>query len=375
MIRVLHIIKSLGRGGAETLLPETLKLHDRSQFEFHYVYFLPWKNQMVSDLVERGGKVTCIPANNNIQLLLRMGDVVRYIRRHNIQVIHAHLPWAGILSRLAGKWCGVPVVYTEHNKQERYHYATRAMNLVSMNLQQMVIAVSNDVAESIKRNKPRIKTEVYTLLNAVDTDFFERGFSMGNDVKAVLRIPVDAQVIGTVAVFRTQKRLDIWMKIAKRILDDHPNVHFIIVGDGPLKNDLLSLRDSLKLNDRVHMPGLQTDVRPYLRAFDVFMITSVFEGLPIALLEAMSMKCCVISTRAGGIGEVITHSKEGLLCDVNEVDLLASYAHKLLTDHKLRIQIGLAARERVVSRFGMSGMVASLENVYKRLLQRVTEFN
>ena len=68
-IRVLHIIKSLGRGGAEMLLPETLKLHDRERFEFHYIYFLPWKDQMVKEIENFGGKVTNFPSNNNLKLL------------------------------------------------------------------------------------------------------------------------------------------------------------------------------------------------------------------------------------------------------------------------------------------------------------------
>src|SRR5947199_308355 len=120
-VKVLHIIKSLGRGGAEMLLPETLKLHNQQHFEFHYIYFLPWKDQMVNGIVAVGGKVTCLAASNNIKLMFKAGQVVRYVHEHKIEIIHAHLPWAGVVARLAGRLAGVPVVYTEHNKQERYH--------------------------------------------------------------------------------------------------------------------------------------------------------------------------------------------------------------------------------------------------------------
>ncbi len=140
-IRVLQVIKSLGRGGAETLLVETLKLHDRDKFDFHYIYFLPWKNQLVDGLIANGGKVSCFPANNNIQLLLKVRKLVRYIRENEIDLIHAHLPWAGVVARLAGKMTGIPVIYTEHNKQERYHFATRLLNLTSMNLLSTVVEV------------------------------------------------------------------------------------------------------------------------------------------------------------------------------------------------------------------------------------------
>src|SRR6186713_1600766 len=109
-IKVLHIIKSLGRGGAEMLLPETLKLHDKDRFEFHYIYFLPWKNQMVDSIKANGGEVICVAANNNLRLMLKVNEVARYVMENNIQLIHAHLPWAGILARSVGKRTGIPII-------------------------------------------------------------------------------------------------------------------------------------------------------------------------------------------------------------------------------------------------------------------------
>src|SRR5687768_2814854 len=152
-LKILHIIKSLGRGGAEMLLPETLKLHTKSEFEFHYIYFLPWKNQMVESIEQYGGKVNCFSASNNLSIALQVWAIVRYIRQNKIDVIHAHLPWAGIVSRVAGRLAGTAVVYTEHNKQERYHFVTRILNLLTINLCSLVIAVSQDVAQSLKKNK------------------------------------------------------------------------------------------------------------------------------------------------------------------------------------------------------------------------------
>ena len=84
MIKVLHLIKSLGRGGAEVLLSETLKLHQQGYYEFHYIYFLPWKNQMVANLEDSGGKVVCIPANNNASIILQYKKVAQYIIQNKI---------------------------------------------------------------------------------------------------------------------------------------------------------------------------------------------------------------------------------------------------------------------------------------------------
>ena len=366
-VKVLHIIKSLGRGGAEMLLPEALKLHDQSRFEFHYIYFLPWKDQMVNALQTNGGKVMCIPASNNIKIMLQVRLVQRYIKENRIQLVHCHLPWAGILARVVGKLTDIPVVYTEHNKQERYHLGTRVVNLLTMDLLRLVIAVSADVAESIHRYKPRLKVPIRIILNGVNTEHFNRQLFDGEAVREKFNIPKEAPIIGTVAVFRVQKRLDLWMELAAKILQRCSDAHFIIVGDGPLKNDLIKKRDSLGLQGRVHMPGLETEVRTYLAAFDVYMMSSVFEGLPVALLEAMAMRCPVIATNAGGIKELIRHEVDGLLCTVEEPEKLVANAYALLQDESMRTKYGDQARKRVIDEFSLNKMVTELENVYSSL--------
>jgi L-malate glycosyltransferase len=363
-IPVLHIIKSLGRGGAEVLLPETLKFHDKEKFEFHYLYFLPWKDQMVSALKQNGGIVHCFASNNNLALMLKAVQVSEYVKKNNIQLIHAHLPWAGILARLVGKKTGVPIIYTEHNKQERYHFATRFMNLITLNLLTKIIAVSADVMQSIKKHKPALKADALTILNGVDTSFFSPDYKPETDVRVQFKIPSDAPVIGTIAVFRFQKRLDLWLSLAKQIRIKQPNVHFIIVGDGPLRTEIHQKANELGLEDVVHFSGLQTEVRPYLAAFDLYMMTSVFEGLPIAMLEAMSSACPVISTDAGGIKEVIRNNENGLLCGVDEPGRLVDFAVSLLNDLPRRKQIGLQGRKRITEKFSMEKMVKELEQVY-----------
>jgi glycosyltransferase involved in cell wall biosynthesis len=366
-LKVLHIIKSLGRGGAETLLPETLKLHDQSRFEFHYIFFLPWKDQMVNAIETNGGVVRCVPASNNASILLQVHRVQRYIRENHIQLVHCHLPWAGILARLVGRRISIPVIYTEHNKQERYHIGTRVLNLLTMGLLRTVIAVSADVAESIYRHKPGLKVPIKIILNGVNIEHFDKQRFDSRLIREKFNIPTEAPVVGTIAVFRFQKRLDLWIELAAKILQQHDNAHFIIVGDGPLKNELMKKREALGLQHRVHMPGLETEVRPYLAAFDIFMMCSVFEGLPIALLEAMAMECPVISTDAGGIGEVVRHGVEGLICAVEQPEKLVEHAHHLLKEPEISVRYGIQARKRVVEEFSMLKMVHELEGVYREV--------
>ena len=368
-IKILHIIKSLGRGGAEMLLPETLQIHNREKFEFHYIYFLPWKNQMVSAIEKNGGKVTCLPAQNNLQLLKQYPKIINYCKANEIDLIHAHLPWAGFVSRIVHKKTKIPVIYTEHNLQERYHFITKTLNKFTYNWQNLALGVSEDVSRSIKKHiNPTIP--VQTLLNGVNTEKFKRDKERGKQCRKKLNIPDDAVVIGNVAVFRFQKRLTEWLKIFKKLSDKHPQIYGLLVGAGPLEKEIKEKIKALKLKGRVILPGLQTDVKPYFNMMDIFMMSSSFEGLPIALLEAMSMECAVVSTDAGGIKQVIRDEKDGMLCPVEQWKKLNELAEQLINNPKKLNLLKKNARKRIMDNFSMDKMVGELEEIYQKILQK-----
>ena len=362
-IKILHIIKSLGRGGAEMLLPETLKIHDTTKFEFHYIYFLPWKDQMVEIIEKAGGIVTCFSASNNFKLLLQYPKVITYCKNNKIDLIHCHLPWAGFLGRIVFAKTKIPTIYTEHNMQSRYHIATKLLNKWSYNYQTLALGVSEDVSNSIKKQiNPKIP--ITTLLNGVNTEQFQRLGDKGKAIRNQLEIPKDALVIGTVAVFRFQKRLVEWLHVFKEIEAKNSNVYGIIVGAGPLEKEIKAELKKLNLEKKVFLVGLQTDVKPYYTAMDILMMSSSFEGLPIALLEAMSMECAIVSTDAGGIKEAIRNQKDGLLCKLDKWEELTALCQTLIDDNDKLEVYKKAARKRVVASFSLDKMVSSLEDIY-----------
>lgn len=367
-IKILHIIKSLGRGGAEMLLPETLKLHDKDKFDFHYIYFLPWKYQMVKAIEDAGGKVTCLSANNNIQMLLRYKEVLSYCEANDIQLIHCHLPWSAFLGRMIFRRTDIPVVYTEHNIQEKMHMATRVLNRLTFNSQTMAIGVSKDATESIKKNiNPKIP--VTTVLNGVNTANFKRDPDKGKRIKKNLGIPLNSIVVGNIAVFREQKALLDWVRAFGEVHKKHPSVHGILVGAGPKEKEIKDLIRELDLNDNIFLPGLQTNTISYFSAMDIFMMSSAFEGLPIALLEAMSMNCAVASTKAGGVVEAVRNNKDGLLCEVGDYKALARLTTEYIDNPDKRKQFQIASRERVEKAFSLKTMVETLEKTYLKLLK------
>jgi len=367
-VPVLHIIKSLGRGGAEMLLPETLRQHDKQKFQFHYIYFLPWKDQMVSAIEQEGGKVVCIKAKNNASILFAVRRIIAYVRQHNIQLIHCHLPWAGMAGRLVGRLTGVPVVYTEHNKWERYHKLTYHLNKLSFSSQQKVIAVSEEVANSIKINYGKANPPIQVVANGADTGKYARTQTADNEIRKQLNIPATATVIGITCVFRVQKRLGTWLEIAKALHEKHPDTFFIIVGDGPLNEEMRAKAKALGTDKYVFFAGLQAETRPYFTAMDLFMMSSEFEGLPIALLEAMSMNCVPACTAAGGIPEVIKDGVNGVLVPVQQPIQLVERISQLIQQPQQVANLKQAARETVINSFSMKKMVAELENIYNDLI-------
>lgn len=345
------------------LLPETLRFADRERFTYGYGYFLPWKDAMVGSLEAQGVEVTCFPARNNAAVLASVRKVAAHLKRWEADLLHCHMPLAGAVGRLAGKLAGVPVVYTEHNKMERFHPLTRWLNLATWTLQERVIAVSADVASSIQAFA-NPKTPVDVVLNGVNVDHFTRSSADPAAVRERWQIPPDAPVVGTVAVFRLQKALPDWLEAARRIRERHPDVHFLLVGDGPQRAELLDLVPSLGLQGAVHFAGLQEEVRPYLAAMDVYMMSSIFEGLPVALLEAMSMECAVVCTAVGGIPEVVRHGHNGFLVERGQPEALARITAELLASPERLQRCGMAARRTIQEGFSMQRMTRELEATY-----------
>ncbi|OOG76557.1 glycosyltransferase [Algoriphagus sp. A40] len=437
-IKVLHLIKSLGRGGAEKLIPETAQVHDQSRFEFHCLYFYHQKNNISEELEQAGITVHHFPSGN-LGLFFQVKKVREFVVEQEFDLIHAHLPWAGILSRFVGRKLSIPIVYTEHNTWERYNRVSYWGNRVTFKEQDVAIAVSNEVALSMQlnfiwapyRRGGRLKVKV--IQNGVNTEVFKKEVSsikhqeprtknqdlsikiqvssiknqetsiekqkprtknqkpssknqypsieselrsMGKgdldsneEMRKALGIPEEAPVVGKVAVFRTQKRLWLWVELALAILKECPETHFLLVGDGEWRDRILSQIQKSGKEANFHWVGVQKQVIPYLSLMDIYLSSSEFEGLPIAMLEAMSCEVPIVATRAGGIGEVIQHGVQGYLCEIEDWEKLGEYAVQLIRDPELRQRMAVSARDRVIEKFSMKRMVGELEGIYRDVVR------
>lgn len=365
-IRVMHVIKSFGRGGAETLLLHAERHVDRDRFVLSHLYFLESKSALADQLRQAGADVTLMPASGALGIVRSGRRLARLALERRIDLIHAHLPLAAVAARLAGRRAGIPVVYTEHNLHERHHPLTRTANLATWGLQARVIAVSEAVAASIRARRDDVPVEV--IPNGVPVDDLQLDPVAGLRFREQLGIAAEAPLIGQIAVFRPEKRLDIWLDAAERISRRFPDCRFLLAGDGPERRALEKRAARLSLD--VRFTGLLDDVRPALAALDLLMISSRFEGLPLVLLEAMASSVAVVATRVGGIPEAISHQRTGLLVPEPEAGALADAAIRLLEAPAERARLAAAARERVVERFSAAAMQRRLERLYSEVVGR-----
>ena len=365
MKRVLFLIKGLGRGGAEQLLANSVRHLDRSRFDFEVAYLLPSKAALVPVFEEAGIPVHCLAGNTRWDWVRRLRQVVR--SRH-IDLVHAHSPLAAIGARM-GLPRDVQLVYTEHNLWDRYHRATYWANVFTYPRNDHVFAVADSVARSVRYPRGlgwRPMPTVEVLYQGLDLEHVTT-WDLSNDVRAELGIAPEAPVVGTVANFKPHKGHGELLQAATEVKRAIPNVRFVLVGVGPLEDQVRADAERLGLGETVVFAGFREDVPRVMAAFDVFTLASRHEGLAIALLEALALGKPVVVTSVGGLPEVVSDGKEGFLVPPGDVHRLADRLVALLTDPSLRERLGDAGRSRAAA-FDITRSVVRGAEVYEELL-------
>jgi glycosyltransferase involved in cell wall biosynthesis len=360
--RILLLIKGLGPGGAERLLLSAAPYLDRGRFEYRAAYLLPEKDDLVKPLSEAGIETTCLGADLLWPMRLR-----RLVRRESIDLVHSHLPYTGIGARLAV--LTVPLAYTEHNEWECYRPPTYWANLLTIGACDHVFAVSRHVRDSMRRPYwlPLHQVQrVEVLYHGIDMGEVA-GWEAQDGVRAELGIPEGVPVVGTVANFRAEKALDILVSSVARMLVEVPDMRLVLVGQGALEPQLRRQVLASGIQDSVIFTGFREDAPRIVTAFDVFALSSVHEGLSIALIEAMAVGKPVVVTDAGGVSEVVRDGVEGLVVPSRRPDRLADALLSILEDSRRRDEMSRHARVRAFD-FDIRTAVGRIETVYGELL-------
>ncbi|MGH8999824.1 MAG: glycosyltransferase, partial [Acidimicrobiia bacterium] len=304
--RVLVLIKGLGIGGAERLISDGAEHWDRQTFDYRVAYVLPWKDQLVAPLRQIGIQVDCLGSKRGMgpSALRNLRSLARSWRP---DVIHAHLPSAGILARLSG---GAPVVYTEHNIAGSYRQPTRTLNRLSYGRNAAVIAVSEAVADSLKGYPgPGPKVIPNGITFEVTPDAVQA-------VREELGMRPSQKLVVHVGNIRPHKGHENLIAATARIVAKDPDVLVVSVGAEKHVGDLARVRDSAAaagVGDHIRFLGRREEARAFLAAADVVANPADFEGLPLAVLEALSLSKPVVATAVGGVPTVVVDRVTGLL--------------------------------------------------------------
>jgi glycosyltransferase involved in cell wall biosynthesis len=363
-LRVVHLLKGLGRGGAERLVVDHVTFGDRSAFAYEVAYLLPAKDALVEDIRRTGSPVHCLHAifEHDLRWAVRLR---RLVRDREIDILHVHSPFVAGVGRLALRRLRRKphVVYTLHNRSDSHRKRTRMIDRSTVGFDALDIAVSANVRASLPRG---LRSRFEVLHHGVDLTALRAMMGERGATRAELGLGADEVVVSTIANLRATKDHRTLLQAAARVVERAPHARFLIVGQGPLEHEIRRLHQVLGLGERVRLLGMRDDVPRVLAASDVFTLSSRFEGLPVALMEALALELPVVATDVGGIPELVTDGVEGLLVPPRRPDLLADALIAVIEDPVRRAAMGDAARGRAASLDLRQG-VATIEGWYRSL--------
>ncbi len=365
--KVLWLTKGLDAGGAEKLLAMSLPYLNRSIFDYKVAYFLTHRNQLVPEFERQSIPIFCLKSEKfyDFRAIFKLA---RLLRESEIDILHIHLPYPGILGRVAAHLSGVKaVVYTEHSMLERQRRLTRLGNLLTYPLNDVTIAVSDAVLHSVLYRQIFKHGIFVTIHNGIDLNAIEIADTCRVSLKESLGIPAHHQVVGNVANLRPGKGHQYLLEAAQLVLNQCPDVTFVIVGREKEKVDLERLQElaqRLEIQDRVIFTGFRRDVFQVMSTFDIFVLPSLWEGFGIVLLEAMALGKPVIGTDVDGIPEIIADGLNGFLVEPRNSQQLANRILRLLHDETLRNRMGQNGMQKVRLRFSIERTVKEMEKVY-----------
>lgn len=357
--RVMQLVLSLAPGGTERLVIEIVRA------------LRPRVDSVVCCLDEPGGwadelRVINVPVialgrrpGFHPQLSRRLSAIMR---QHDVEVVHCHHYSPYVYGVLAAAMSGVRVVFTEHGRLSDAQPSPkrRLINPLLSMYPGPVFAVSENLKQfMVAEGFPARRIEV--VYNGVAVG--DRPTAAERDAaRSDLGIGRDAFVVGAVGRLDPVKNLSAMLRARQSLSDTLPSSRVVIVGDGPERSSLEATATALGIAPSVVFTGYRNDVRRLMAAFDVYVNCSLYEGVSLTILEAMSSELPVVASRVGGNPEVVINGETGAVVDGPEQ--IAAALHRLADDPTMRRRFGEAGRRRVEQRFSMHTMVERYARSY-----------
>ena len=349
-LNVAHVTLGLDMGGAEKLLGEFARHTDRRRFAPRDVSLSP-RGVLAAEIDATGCPVTCLDAAAGFRPRL-FGQLARLFRDWRIDVVHTHDERPHIYGTVAALLAGVPrVIHTRHG--QRLNLTGRQRRLVNFlsRFTDRFVCVSRDSAR-LALEQGVSKRKVCTIWNGIDTERFT-DFGTRGDGPAVI-----------VARLVPEKDMETLLRAVDLARREDASFRLEIAGDGVVKPQLQTLAAELDLGGCVAFLGQTSDVAGVLARAQLFVLSSISEGVSLTLLEAMATGLAVVATKVGGNPEVVVDGETGLLVPPRDPRALAAALLRLRRDPAEQARLGQAGRRRVEQHFDVRRMTANYEELY-----------
>lgn len=372
-VRVAMFTPALVTGGTQRHLQQVVERLDRRRFE-PIVYALKTGGEIAESLVQAGVEVRFAPVQTRV-VSLATGRTIRRItaelRATRVQIVHGYQWRPALVGALAGRLAGVPVVLASKRslsgqvRTERWAWRVLGRFVDGITVNATAIrdeAVAHGVRSAWTVVRNGIDAAAFTSTARPPTAAARRAIGLDPD----------RPVVGTIGRLERRKGHDDLLRAARHLHERAEGVapQIVVVGDGPERNSLEKLASGLGLGDDVRFTGTVADVRPWLAAMDVFVLPSLEEGSPNAVLEAMASARPIVATRVGGIGELLEDGRTGWLVPPRNPTVLAGAIASVLNAPDEAARRGAAARDVVLEHYDVSCMVRAIESLWEDWLAR-----
>lgn len=364
-IRILETIRQGLIGGGESHLLSLVQHLNKSRYEIHVLSFTA--GPMVEKLKEWGIPVYVIPSTRPFDLSI-MTKVKELLVRLEIQLIHAHGTRGYSNIFWMARKLNIPVIYTVHG-WSFHDDQPMPLKRLRIGVEKYLVRRARHVILVSDANKATAEkyfsfNNEKVIQNGIDLKRFNRQ-QVSAHVRKSLPLGEHTRVVLFIARFIHQKQPLVLLRAFAMALKSDADLHLWMVGDGDQKPAALKLIEELGISKNVTIESFRNDVPEVLAAADIFVLPSLWEGLPIGLLEAMAMGKAVIGTRVDGTAEVISDGENGLLLDLENLeDDLAAALLKVAGDHALRSRLSGNAVSSVSASFNVVGMTGKVEQLY-----------
>ncbi|MBI4639350.1 MAG: GT4 family glycosyltransferase PelF [Candidatus Tectomicrobia bacterium] len=366
MKKILHVTSTLDMGGVEKLIFELVTHMDSSKFQPMVCAFQG--GGCFQDKLESAGIPVFVVEKKegiNYSLLFKLAKLFNHL---DIDIVHTHniYPWlyGGIAAMLSGK---KTLVHTEHainsTKSKPLLLARKGLSCVTSKIVSDAAWVSESLIRLCKVNSDKI----ILIPNGIDTLRFESIDPHFSRKIFNHNLLWNKKVIGNVSRLAPVKDHETLIRSFALVEERHPEACLAIVGEGPERPELERLAWQMNLNPKVSFLGLRNDIPELLSAMDIFVLSSLSEGFPVALLEAMAAGLPVVATDVGGNREIVVHGETGLLVPPKSGNELAEAISYLLSNEREAAKMGQAGRKRVRQLFSFDKMIERYEAVYTSL--------